>query len=149
MIMLYYHLYSGDSDEKISIGAYLPSPADEIAGSFPRSGIVSIEKRVEDFMRDAKTAFPLGIIVYEFITDTVIHAFIGRAGGMISLSAIRKEGRVVITIGYNGAGIPEAVDIEGISGFGLRLVGLPVKQTGGTIRIERKWGTQFVMEFER
>jgi len=147
MIKLYEKLYTGNRYDTLSIGEYLPALADEITGSFPRRDDIIIEKRVEDFLLDVKTVFPLGIIVYELITNAMKYAFPGGEGGLISIAASSENGRAKITIGDNGVGLPGSVDIERSSGFGLQLVGQLVKQIGGSIRIERDGGTRFVMEF--
>ena len=48
----------------------------------------------------------------------------------------------------DGVGIPEAVDIETATGFGLHLVAMLTEQLDGTIRIERDRGSRFVLEFD-
>ena len=148
MATLYDKLYRGDNFGAVSIDNYLSSLADEIIGNFPNKGIVAVEKHIEPFSLEAGTLFPLGIIINELLTNTMKHAFTGRHDGLITVSASRKDNRVTITIGDNGTGLPESVDIKSSGGFGMKLVGLLIKQIRGTIAIERRKGTKFILEFE-
>ncbi|PKL15147.1 MAG: hypothetical protein CVV49_21865 [Spirochaetae bacterium HGW-Spirochaetae-5] len=98
-------------------------------------------------MKHANIVFPMGIIVNELLTNIMKYAFIGRESGIITVSAIKNENRVVISLGDNGRGIPESINFESSTGFGLNLVGMLTSQIGGSIRIERGGGTKFVLEF--
>ena len=45
--------------------------------------------------------------------------------------------------------IPESINIESSTGFGLRLVsGIVTIQLEGTIRVERANGSKFILEFD-
>jgi two-component sensor histidine kinase len=47
----------------------------------------------------------------------------------------------------NGNGMPESVDFENSTGFGLGIVWGMTNQLRGSIRIEREHGTKIVLEF--
>ncbi|MCJ7587875.1 MAG: PAS domain S-box protein [Candidatus Aminicenantes bacterium] len=148
MGVLYDKLYRSENLREMSIKDYLPPLVDEIVGVFPNRGMVKIEKRIDDIVLGVKVLSPLGIIVNELITNAMKHAFTGRKDGLINVSASAKDNRVTLIIEDNGNGIPESVDIENSSGFGLQLVGLLTAQFDGTIRIERRKGTRIVLEFD-
>jgi len=76
------------------------------------------------------------------------YAFVGKEGGKISISATSRNGRVTVTIEDDGNGIPESVDFDHPTGFGLSLIGGLSKQLGGNLSIERGAGTKIVLEFE-
>ena len=92
---------------------------------------------------------PLGIIINELLTNIMKHAFTDRSDGLITVSAELKGNRVSLAIRDNGIGLPETVDFENSTGFGLKLVSMLIKQIAGTIRIERGNGTQVILEFEK
>ena len=131
----------------MSIKHYLPPLVDEIINVFPNKASVQIETRIDDFVLGVNLLSPLGIIVNELLTNAMKHAFIGRDDGLIKISAAIKDHRATLVIEDNGNGIPETIDIENSSGFGLQLAGRLTKQIGGTIKIERENGTRFVLEF--
>jgi two-component sensor histidine kinase len=148
MGVLYDKLYRSENLREMSIKDDLPSLVDEIVGVFPNRGLVKVEKRIDDIMLGVKALSPLGIIVNELITNAMKHAFAGRESGSINVSASAKDGRVTLIVEDDGVGIPESVDIENSSGFGLQLVGMLTAQLDGTIRIERRKGARFVLEFD-
>jgi len=54
-----------------------------------------------------------------------------------------------LAIADDGNGMPDSVDFENSTGFGLVLVKVLTQQIKGSIRIERGPGTSVVLEFDR
>jgi two-component sensor histidine kinase len=148
MEVLYDKLYRSENLRSITVNDYLPPLIKEIVNIFPNSDTVKIETKIDDFVLGVRELSSLGIIVNELLTNTMKHAFAGKEKGLITVSASKQGKRATIIIGDNGVGIPESVDIESSTGFGLMLVGTLTKQLQGSIRIERKEGTNFILEFE-
>jgi PAS domain S-box-containing protein len=148
MGVLYDKLYHSENLSEMSTEIYLPTLVREIVSVFPNCASVRIEMLVDDFMIGVKVLSSLGIILNEILTNAMKYAFTGRDGGLIRVSASREGSRATIVIEDDGRGIPESVDIDDSPGFGLTLIGILTKQLGGTIRIERKSGTKYVLEFE-
>jgi two-component sensor histidine kinase len=134
--------------EKFPSGNTSPPLIDEIIGIFPNKGIVTIETEMADFPLSERVVSPLGIIVNELTTNAMKYAFTGRDRGMISVSASLDNNRATRVFEDNGNGIPESVDSEKSSGFGLQLITLLTEQLQGTIRLERQAGAKFIIEFE-
>jgi two-component sensor histidine kinase len=146
MMVLYDKLYRSDDFRELSLKEYLPSLVNEIAANFLINGLVKIEYMIEDFNLDAKTLFPLGIIVNEIITNAMKYAFTGKESGLITISASVKSSHAEIIIADDGIGIPESIDVKHSSGFGLSLIDMLTDQIGGTIRLERGHGTKYILE---
>jgi PAS domain S-box-containing protein len=149
MMLLYDKLYQSGGLGGISMSDYLPALVDEIVGNFPNSGIVRIEKRVEDFVIDEKKLQVVGIIANELLTNIMKYAFEGRAAGLIAVSAGLVGSRVTMAIQDDGTGFPAAVDFGHSSGFGLMLVEMMAQQLKGRVWLERGEGTRVVLEFDR
>jgi len=147
MMTLYDKLYCSDGFGSLSVHEYFYSLVDEIILNFPNRSIVKIVKNIEDFIMDVKILAPLGIIVNELLTNMMKYAFKGRESGVITFSASEKDGLATVSIGDNGIGIPESVNFENSTGFGIRLVSMLADQISGKIRIERAGGTKFIIEF--
>ncbi len=147
MMILYDKLYSSHDYQVMSINSYLGPLVDEILVNFSNYSIVKVEKDIANFTLDANIVFPLGIIVNELLTNIMKYAFTGRESGVITVSAEKNGSQVVISLGDNGNGIPESINFESSTGFGLNLVGMLASQIGGSIKIERGDGTKFVLEF--
>jgi len=147
MGVLYDKLYQTESLAEMSVYDYLPALVGEIVRVLPTAARILPVVHVEDFRLGVKELSTLGIVVNELVTNAGKYAFVGRDEGRIFLTAVKREGRIVLTIGDDGVGIPESLDFEHTTGFGLVLVSTMVRQLGGTIRLERGEGTRFVIEF--
>lgn len=148
MMVLYDKLYRSNNFGELVIKEYLSELVDEIVNMFPHDKILKIEKQVEDFNLSVNTVFSLGIIVNELLTNVIKYAFVGRNEGWIYVSASKKENLVTFILQDNGVGLPESVDFNNSSGFGMQLVALLTEQIEGTIKIERTNGTKFILQFE-
>jgi len=148
MMVLYDKLYRGENESAVPIKEYLPALINEIAGIFPQKALIKIETRIDDIILDANLLSPLGIMINELITNSMKYAFDGKADGTITITAVKKESFVVITFEDNGPGMPENITFENSSGFGLQLVKMLAQQIGGTITLERRPGTRFIIEFK-
>ena len=148
MIKLYDELYLSENFVSMSVAAYLPPLIDEIVAIFPGREGVKIEKRIDDFVLPVKAIAPLGLIVNELITNAMKYAFTGRAGGILRISAESRGGKAVVAVEDDGKGIPESIDAEQGSGFGLMLIQLQAKQLGGSLSIRRGKGTKISVEFD-
>jgi len=148
MAILYDKLYRSADFSELSVKDYVPTLVDEIISNFPNSNMVKVEKRIDDFMMDAKRLQPLGIIINELLTNIMKYAFKGRESGLITVSATNTDGHVAISVQDNGTGLPESVSIENSTGFGLQLIHALTRQLEGSLQIERENGTRFAIEFE-
>jgi PAS domain S-box-containing protein len=149
MTLLYDKLYQSATFDAVSIRDYLSTLVDEIVGTFPGGASVRVEKNIEDFQLDVRRLQPLGIIVNELLTNIMKHAFVGRDAGSIEVSVSTQGEKVSIVVRDDGVGLPESIDFESATGFGLMLVQNLAAQIGGRIRLERGAGTAVVLAFDR
>ena len=147
MALLYEELYMSHDFRKASVGDYLSALVDRIIGNFPNSPMVSVSKRFDDFMLDARQLQPLGIIVNELLTNTMKYAFAGRTHGTITVSALLADGTVMVSIADDGIGLPAGFSLERSNGFGLQLVHGLMQQLRGTMRMGNCAGTRVELEF--
>jgi two-component sensor histidine kinase len=106
---------------------------------------ISLRARAEDdILVDADTAFPLGIVLTELITNAVKYAFPNERSGMILVQARRSApGRVEIVVRDNGVGM--TTYREGSIGYGL--VRSLVKQIGGELEVQGDAGVTVTLLF--
>ncbi|PKL15978.1 MAG: hypothetical protein CVV49_18660 [Spirochaetae bacterium HGW-Spirochaetae-5] len=148
MMILYDKLYRSDNYNEMSIKGFLEPLISEVLGLFSCRASIKAEVNIEDFMLNSKVLSPVGIILNEFITNSIKYAFNDKESGIISISVERKENAVTMIYQDNGAGLPDSVTFENPAGFGMKLADMLAEQIGGTIRIDRGEGTRFVLEFE-
>jgi PAS domain S-box-containing protein len=146
MMVLYDQLYRSADYDYVAVDVYLPALAEEILKNFPKRRAVRVEKRIERISLDAKRMQSIGIIINELLTNIMKHAFEGRGEGLIAISAYKEKDSFVFIVEDDGRGMPESVNFESSSGFGLMLVGLLAKQLGGSVRVERGAGSRVILE---
>ncbi len=147
MQVLYDKLYRNETFQAMPLDEYIPALLNEILRIYPNGGFVKSVVDVDGIPLEVKTLSALGLIVNEIVTNSMKYAFQGRAGGTITVSA-KAEGRSVrMVVSDDGVGIPDSVDFENSTGFGLIFLKAAMRQLDGRIRIERDGGTRFVLEF--
>jgi len=149
MQLLYNKLFLSVDFNQMPLAEYLRPLVDELIPIFPLGFPVQTEKFFDEIILHVQKLQPLGIIVNELLTNIMKYAFIGRSEGTIGVSAKLTGNRIAVTVTDDGNGMPESVDFDNSTGFGLVLVKGLTQQLGGTIRIERGNGTRVVLEFER
>jgi two-component sensor histidine kinase len=103
-------------------------------------------------------AIPLGLLVNELVTNSLKYAFpagaparpgqrIWVAAAPIETAALPELGRLTVEVGDNGAGLPEAVDLDHPASMGLQLVQSFVKQLRARVGVQRVGGTVFTLTF--
>jgi PAS domain S-box-containing protein len=92
---------------------------------------------------------PLGLLINELITNSILHGFKGRNHGSIYLSLRLEEGKYLMTYKDDGIGISEAKGNDKEHHFGHFLIDGFADQLNGSIRqIKNKTGVHFELEFE-
>ena len=150
MTILYEKLYRSKNLYEVSMKDYLPSLIDEILENLFMGVNVKIEKEIDDFILDSRRLLPFGIIINELLSNAMKYAFLDRKEGIISVEAKLKktvtgDGKLIsLTVKDNGNGLPESVDINNSTGFGLMLVKMLTRQLSGNIQVEQENGTRYL-----
>lgn len=142
-------LYRRKDLSQISIKEYLDGLVDLIVPGVSTGRDIRIAKEIEDSPVLIDTAIPLGLIINELLTNSVIHAFVDGRKGVISIS-LRSvgSGRVEVVYGDNGVGVPDGFDIRGQTTLGLKLVVMIVEtQLNGTIEADASDGFKLRISF--
>lgn len=147
MMVLYDKLYRSENAGVVSIKDYFPSLILEIINLFPKTKLVKIESELDDIRLNTLVVTPLGIILNELITNTMKYAFSEDMDGLIRVTARQKESLITLIYEDNGKGIPNSISFDKPTGFGLLLIKMLVKQINGTVTMEVKNGTRFIIEF--
>jgi PAS domain S-box-containing protein len=93
-------------------------------------------------------AIPCGLIVNEWLTNSIKHAFEGRGAGRIEVRLrAGQRGRPSLSYADDGVGLPADVALRQKDSLGLRLVELLAEQMGASIRVHDGPGTRFTLDF--
>lgn len=101
-----------------------------------------------DIAFDMDTAMPCGLLINEIVSNSYKYAFPGDKKGEISIGFRKKsQGRVQVTIGDNGVGLPEKFNIETAESLGMQLIQALTSQLDGQLKVHNENGIRFEIEF--
>ena len=147
MMRIYDQLYRSGDYREMPIKPHIASLVRNVAAVYLRPEI-RIEESIDDITLQSGSVFPIGIIIYELITNAFKYAFPGGRPGTVRVSLVdrRPEG-LEIRVGDDGAGLPESANLDEPKGFGFTLVHLLSEQLGGRVEMKREGGTEFRILF--
>lgn len=146
MEVLYDLLYRNEEHDRGSVREYLRRLVEEIVDLFVAGQSVQVTTDLEEFQLDAKRLSEVGIMVNELVTNAMKYAFNERRGGILTVSARRAKGRIIITVEDDGPGFVGAASAGDSESFGMTLLHAYAQQLGGTISFENDHGTRAVVE---
>ena len=142
-------LYSANTAERLRLRPYVTQLVENL-GSMQesQSGRVRLDVEVEDVDLGPDTAVPLGLILTEFVTNSLKHAFDGQ-GGVIAIKVEAVEqGAFRVRVSDNGKGLPsEPRPAKPGSGTGMRLIKALAYQIGASPIWTSASGTALCLEF--
>ena len=101
---------------------------------------------VEDIKVHANTAIPVGMIINEFITNSVKYAFKTSCKPSIQINISRSGDIMKLTMSDNGAGFPPGYEIKS-GGFGSQIMNALVKQLKGEVSVSSEEGAKVIILF--
>ncbi|MDM8554276.1 histidine kinase dimerization/phosphoacceptor domain -containing protein [Desulfococcaceae bacterium HSG7] len=147
MAFIHEKLYENSDLAQIEFEDYLYTLASNIFRSYLKTGIQFIIE-AEDIFLDIKIAIPCGLLINELISNALKYAFPeGRTGNIYITMCPTDDNDLVITVRDDGIGFPEGIDFRDTDSFGLQLVNMMTEQLSGTIELNSKEGTTFIITF--
>ena len=144
MMKIYDRLYRSGDYREISIRPYLLNLVRDIAAVFTLRQEIKVEERFDEISLSSRSAFPIGIIIYELVTNAFKYAFPGGRPGTIHVSlADRRPEGLELRVADDGVGLPASVNPDDPKGFGFTLVQMLSEQLDGRVEIRREGGTEF------
>ena len=108
---------------------------------------VRLDADIDDVEVSTDTAIPLGLILNEFATNSLKHAF-SDGNGCLAVEARGREGRMWVKIGDNGKGLPtEKSASRPGTGTGMALIAGLSRQIGAKPEWSSDNGTALCLEF--
>jgi two-component sensor histidine kinase len=109
---------------------------------------IAFDIAIRNVELDINRAIPCGLIVNELVSNALKHAFPEGGPGQIRLTMEEDaDKRICLSVGDNGIGLPDSVDIRKPGTLGLQIVSDLVKQLDGTMDIDCKEGTTVTIRF--
>ncbi|HYG28528.1 MAG TPA: histidine kinase dimerization/phosphoacceptor domain -containing protein, partial [Caulobacteraceae bacterium] len=137
-------LSKSESAQRIHLATYVAQLCEALGGIADRERIRLRAEVDAGLSLDADTAFPLGIILTELITNALKYAFPSGRTGTVRAEARRlDDGRVELAVADDGVGMAQLR--EGSLGYGL--VRSLVRQIRGEVEVKGGDGVRVVVTF--
>ena len=157
MALIHEELHEGSGGDTVGFSSYLGKLVENIFMTY-RLGNTDVRLNMnleENFFFYMDTAVPLGMLINELFSNSLKHAFPGRAKGEIQIKLRREENKkdcckstsFTLEVSDNGMGIPENFEIEGLNSLGFQLVASLVDQLDGEFDLKNDNGMKFTMRF--
>jgi two-component sensor histidine kinase len=116
--LLHEKLYSGGEIDALDLGAYLSDLAGTLLSVQSGGASVRLKIAVESIIVRPEIAIPVGLILNEFMTNSMKHAF-GAGGGVIGVELMKVDNEISLRLSDNGKGLPADRHAHGGTGIGL------------------------------
>jgi len=141
-------LYKNSDVTRLDVNKYIKTLSQNVGQSFSQKNITINHNIADTLSIDADKSFPIGLIVNEFLTNSYKYAFENRTGNIdITLRDTGTDYELLLS--DNGRGLPENLDIEKTSTFGLRVMKLLSKELNGTFKLSSNKGVQLNIHFPK
>ncbi|RYG95995.1 MAG: sensor histidine kinase, partial [Alphaproteobacteria bacterium] len=110
---------------------------------------VGLEANIDEAQISSDLAIPLGLIINEFATNSLKHAWSGSDAvqAVIVIEARLRDGRLWIKIADNGRGLPDVESEAAQAGTGMSLINGLALQIGATPSWTSSGGTVLTLDF--
>ena len=141
MALLHEKLYKSRDLSRIDFIEYAQSLATHLLQSFAIDPArITITFEMDPAFFDIATANPLGLILNEFLSNAMKHAFPGDRAGEIFVGLRRTGDDYLLVVRDNGVGLPPVFDLKGKDSFGIQIIDSLVQQLNGNLNVGRKGG---------
>jgi two-component sensor histidine kinase len=150
MAMVHRGLFHTGDLSRIDLSSYLSEVIESVQNHFPSVGDrVVFERRLQAVMVLFDVAVPLGLVVYELLTNALAHAFPdGREGAIAVVLSKDQADKITLELIDDGIGCNRAWSSPDNAKLGLQLVQSIVEgQLQGTITLEDGNGTGWRISF--
>ncbi len=157
MALVHERLYQSKDLASIEFGDYIRRLLSNLIHSYGmESDRIRQKIDIKNVSLSINIAIPCGLIVNELVSNSLKHAFSngkGKTGKRYSNGEIYiglnsdKKNKLTLIVRDNGKGFPKGLDFRITESLGLQIVNTLVEQLEGSIKLHRKDGTSFRIEF--
>lgn len=145
MALVHERLYQSKDLSQVDLAEYIQNLSNDLLLSYGTdASSITLTTNISDITLDIDTAIPCSLIISELVSNALKHAFSDGRKGEIGIDFHPvDDDRLTLTVRDNGVSLPKDWNLENVESFGLRLVGMLVRQLQGEMEIDRSDGTAF------
>ncbi len=150
MAMIHEVLYQSDSFSEINLSQYLQKLINFISDTYINNQTeINLQNYFEDVVLNINQAIPVGLIVSEIMTNTIVHGFDEMDNAEMNVFLTESNGQISITIKNNGKELSEDFNYESAESSGLMIIKTLVRQLQGEVILNNRKGVVFNLKFEK
>lgn len=150
MALVHEKLYESGNLSSINFSTYINEIRSHIDQSYSNQNAkIEFSSSNKNIKLDVSVAVPCGLILNELLTNSFMHAFVGKDEGVVFVSLEENGEYFTLEVNDNGIGIPNAIDFDKLKTLGLTLVKTLVHQLNGTLNYRSNNGSKFIITFPR
>jgi len=141
-------LYKHDNFEQIDFKDYMQQLSALLISTYAADMDIKVHIESDVDVMPLKVMVQLGIMVNEFITNSIKYAFVEQKGD-IEISLEQDETSYVFVYADNGIGYLEPETLLKHKSLGVKLINLTAKQLRGSVNISSPKGLKYEVRFEK
>ncbi|MEL1246163.1 histidine kinase dimerization/phosphoacceptor domain -containing protein [Flavobacterium sp. DGU11] len=145
MVLIHQHLYQSQSIEYVSAKSYIENLTLSILKSHSGSTDITINVDAPDIEMNLETAIPMGLIVNEFVSNSMKHGFPDKNTGEITICLDTMNDKMRLKMQDNGVGFDPGTTKA--KTFGLELIKIMSTQLNAKLSVNSVGHTKFVLVF--
>lgn len=151
MALIHEQLYQSSQVRHINFREYAEQLATNLFRSYCQDDHrLTLDLNLESVHLTVDQAIPCGLIMNELMTNAFKYAFPNQVSGTIRCTFQQSPEQICrLMIGDDGIGLPTSVDIHRTDSLGFQLVTALTAKLRGTLEVERRGGSQFVIQFRK
>jgi two-component sensor histidine kinase len=126
--------------QAVDFGAFLRAVVPDAATAAGTEGRVHVFVAAEPVVVPADKAIPLGLVATELLANALEHGFPGERRGNVRVELSLRDGRALLLIRDNGAGLPEGFDLDRSRSLGLQIARQFAGQLDADLSVEADGG---------
>lgn len=141
MSKVYENLYQSEDLESVDLRKYIEDLVFSLHDIFVLNPTkIRFDVKLEEIRLDLKRTLPLGLILNELLTNALKYAYPNEKGGDVRIHLSRSDENIILSVGDDGEGLPDSVNIEKGNHFGYELIRSLTSQLKGVLSSVSKKG---------
>jgi two-component sensor histidine kinase len=146
--LAYHSMYQSDNLSRVDLRQYVGNLLGYLKDEFDLNERIQFESGILDIKLLIEIAVPLGLIIYEAVSNAIKFAFPDNEGGKIKIGIHKPDKEnLVLAISDNGVGLPPAFDPDDGNTLGSNLIIGLGRQLGGEFKLTDQKGLSLTLMF--
>jgi two-component system, sensor histidine kinase PdtaS len=146
MALIHKKLYNDQGSLDIRIKEYIHELVQYLVHSYGfNNRSLRLSVHVEEIKLDVDKVIRIGLIVNELVSNAFKYAYANQDLPQLDVHIAHEAGQIQVEVRDNGAGLPEAFDVESAQSFGLRMIRTFVRELRGKLAVNNQGGARFML----